>query len=340
MEDSDAQYLNANNKTMNTTKKLITIITAGAIVLIIAAVLFILLNKKDKTTYPTEPIIQESLSTTTTEKINLNNINDMADGDYPVWRVSQTTKLTNVKELASTLGLKMTSSVDGQYYSWGEEGSSIFYDLTKNSVVIEMDEGIPWSEVTIKNTTFSRFIKKYFNEDWNYSLFKTGQNNDGTTTYYAKRYINNEYIIETENQLQETDYIIMNGEKMVAAKFLLTIFTEENITVPLISSAELKSYINLETYPKDIIVKYDSVENTVLSKVNYLTEDFTTIIDTLDSCTASSSELVYFYKTFSQELLTPVFKLNLDCTITYNNEPYYVTAIAYVNAVDPDYVSN
>jgi len=107
----------------------------------------------------------------------------------------------------------------------------------------------------------------------------------------------------------------------------------------LIATNLLERYINLSTYPKEIYPQYGSTQSTILSEIDYKSEEFEDIANTLSNCKSNSASLVYLYKRMDQGDLTPVYKLDLTCEITYEKTQYDIPAIGYVSAIDPEYIS-
>ena len=85
-------------------------------------------------------------------------------------------------------------------------------------------------------------------------------------------------------------------------------------------------------------MKFSFDRDSLLKEIDYLSEDLEEVLNTLKNCESTSSDLIYYYKSFDQEYLTPVYKLDALCEVSYNNETYSIPAIAYVNAIDPQYV--
>lgn len=317
-------------------KKQIIIIASVVVTVGISVLLFFLLKKDSN--YPEEPITQKVLSTSFKEGIDTTSLPLVPGDDYELYTVSQKVKLEYLETMASDLGLTLTDSEEGLFYQWDKGSSQIFYDLTKNVVLMTLKDGIPSDEAEITGYSFKLFVKKYFKEDWDYDVFKSEKRSTGETVYYANRLIDKIPIEMRENN-QETDYIATKDGKILYAQILLTIFDKENIQVPIISTSELVNYIDSKYYPKEIYPSYSTLQSTILKQVNYLSEDFEEIANTIGNCKSTSSKVIYLYKSFNQELLTPVYKLESECTVTYEEEEYSVPAVMYVNAIDPDYIS-
>ncbi|HNR53371.1 MAG TPA: hypothetical protein PKI16_02770, partial [Candidatus Dojkabacteria bacterium] len=198
--------------------------------------------------------------------------------------------------------------------------------------------GIPWDEADISAYTFKNFMRKFFAQDWEYKLSQNEIMPNGKEIYYANRTIG-ENKIETNEYRLETDYLIFQGSKIVGGKLLLTHFTDTGITLPLLGAKDLKKYINLDNYPKEIYPNFSSIDANVLNEIDYLSDEFESLINTLNNCSSGSVETVYLYKNFKQESLTPVYKIDLQCEITYKETKYTIPATGYVNAVDPKYIS-
>lgn len=289
-------------------------------------------------TYPKEPVEQTSLYSTT-QKINFKN-KDLESTDYPLLGVSNTVDLKDVEAFALQLDPKMkqTASVVGKFYKWDNKENYVIYELEQNTVLFSLSNGISWDEADISNYTFKSFLKKYLGKDWEYKIALNTKDYDGFTVYYANR-IFNKYIIKTNEYNGETDSLAFKNGKIMHGKILVTEFLNTEKTLLLLNANNLKKYINLDNYPKEIYPNYSALADSVLKQVSYLSGEFEKITKSLTNCSGDMVEVVYLYKNFRQEWLTPVYKIDLQCEITYKDTKYTIPAIGYVNAVEPKYIS-
>ncbi|HOF78949.1 MAG TPA: hypothetical protein PKW94_01065 [Candidatus Dojkabacteria bacterium] len=322
---------------MNKKTKTILIISFSLLFVGVCVGVYFLLTIPPKT-YPKDPIEQTSLYTTSQE-INFYS-EDLESKDYPLYGVSSEVMLKEVEAFVSTIApqLKKISNDEGAYYEWGFKEDSVTYNLTQNALMFSFANGIPWDEADISAYTFKNFMRKFFAQDWEYKLSQNEIMPNGKEIYYANRTIG-ENKIETNEYRLETDYLIFQGSKIVGGKLLLTHFTDTGITLPLLGAKDLKKYINLDNYPKEIYPNFSSIDANVLNEIDYLSDEFESLINTLNNCSSGSVETVYLYKNFKQESLTPVYKIDLQCEITYKETKYTIPATGYVNAVDPKYIS-
>ncbi len=329
--------VHVNKIRMNKKTKTILIISFILLFVGVCAGIFLLVTRPPKT-YPKEPINQESLQYTS-QKINLTT-EYLNSKDYPLYGVSSTVMLKEVESFVSQAGsnLKKVTAQEGIYYEWSLKNDSVIYRLNQNSVMFSFEKGISWDEADISAYTFKAFAKKYFGKDWEYKLSQNEILPNGKTIYYANRMLG-ESMIETNEYRQETDYLIFESGKISEGKILLTEFFDTEKTLPSLNSRNLIKYINLENYPKEIYPNYSTLADSVLKEVNYLSDDFEKVTDSISSCAGDAVEVVYLYKNFNQESLTPVYKISLQCEVTYKDTKYTIPAIGYVNAVEPKYIS-
>ena len=323
---------------MNMKNKNKTIILIIAVAIIASAIFFLFFNK-EKIKYPKQPIEQKSL-TTTDQNINLDKTDIDNDGDYSLWQISNSLKLSSVEKMVAELSneFNLIDSLEGDFYQWSNGNDEVIYDLGKNYLIFSYAEGIPLDEAEITGNSFSNFVKKYFDQKWQYTVFKNEKGNNGETIYYAKRVLEDEFEVEIREHNQQTDSLALKDGKIIYGKILLTNFVESEISVPLISNEDLNKYLNTAEYPKEIYPQYGGIRESVLNEVDYLSEEFEELSETLDNCKSTSSEVIYLYKSFEQKLLTPIYKLEVQCEVTYKEQQYSIPAIAYVNAVDPEYL--
>jgi hypothetical protein len=211
--------------------------------------------------------------------------------------------------------------------------------LDRNILIFELKEGLEWSEVELTKHSFNRFVKKYFGEDWNYILFDKEKRSGGEIVYYAKRLINDSDTIEMREHKGQTDYLALKDGKIVYGKLMLTVFGQSGYKVPLVSQDNLRSYLLQDNYPKEIYPRFDLMSGSLLSEVDYLSPAFMEVAESVDNCTAREVSIIYYYKSFQQGLLTPVYKLSLDCDISYKKQVYSIPTTAYVSAIDLKYLN-
>jgi hypothetical protein len=323
---------------MDRKKKITLIVIIGIFVIALIVALYFVF-KAQTNPYPKETISQESLNSTT-EPITLGDTTIAASDGY-LYTVSKTVMLEKVTAFAKSISPKSIQTINesGSYYEWQYGDDYIIYELDQNTVIFAVKQGITWNEASINGYSFTQFVSNYFNKSWNYSVPTSDKQPTGETIYYTKRVIEG-IPVEMVLNNQSTDYIATKNGKIVYGKILLSEFVKAGEKLPLISSSDLDKYINLESYPKEIYPEYGPIQNTILSAVDNKSDDFDNIVKTLANCKSSSSSIIYLYKSLNQGNLTPVYKLDLQCEITYKDTVYTIPAVGYVNAIDPQYVSS
>lgn len=322
---------------MNKKTKTILIVSFSILFVGICIGVYFLIFTKPKS-YPESPIQQTSLYTNP-QVIDVKNIK-VESKDYPLFEVSNKVDVEKVEEFAMALDPKMkkTANVEGKLYKWENKENYVLYELEQNTVLFNVSNGIVWNEVDISSFTFKTFFKQYFEKDWDFEFLFSEKTVDGFTVYYANRLFES-YKIETSEYNGQTDYLGFKDGKIIYGKILLTEFSDTKQTLPLLNSKDLEKYVNISKYPKEIYPNYSTLQETLLSKVSYLTQEFVDITKTMNECIGDSLAVTYLYKNFGQKYLTPVYKIELQCEITYKETKYNIPAVGYVNAVDPKYIS-
>ena len=118
----------------------------------------------------------------------------------------------------------------------------------------------------------------------------------------------------------------------------MTEFVDTDRRVPLIQGGDLSSFINSEQYPKTLLFTPNNIADAMGIEDEYLNMEILEIQQEIKDCSAIDSTVVYYYKSFNQKLLTPLYRIRLDCSFNYEGEQYFVPGITYVNAIDPEYV--
>lgn len=311
---------------------------------IIAVAIYLFLNRKDSE-YTGNPIPQESLTTSEMPEVDLKALRIDEREEYQIWRVSNKVSLTDIENMIYDIGLNLSLEQQGgeEFYYWKDDGGNYFqYSLLLNTVIFNLEEGIEWGEATLTDNSFSNFVRKYFNVEWDYNLTSTIDFPDGEMLYYAKRMVEGDVGIEkTPNLYQETDYLALKNGKIMSGEIFLTHFLESGIKIPLLSEVNLENYINQPDYPRMMNVRPNYIASAISSddEYPYMSDEIIGLQETIRDCKALNYSVVYLYKSFTQEYLTPVYRLELECLIEYQQSEYSVPAVAYVNAINPQYIA-
>jgi hypothetical protein len=229
--------------------------------------------------------------------------------------------------------------VEGEYYYWSDDQGNYFqYSLLKNILTFSLNEGIDWEEVELSSNSFTIFVKRYFDRDWEYTFNSKQNYPDGLTLYYANRVLTNDVILETTELYSETDYLSIKNGKIMSGRILLTGFLDTQQYLPVIELEDLSEYINSPQYPKSIYFNPGKIASALSIENEYLNDEILQLQQEITNCNAVSNKLVYLYQSFEQEFLTPVLRLDLECSVEYEDEIYSVPAVGYTNAVDPEYI--
>ncbi len=322
---------------MEKKNKILFVIIVLVSIGVAVAIYFIIKNRNQDTT---SNLVQQQSLSTSGENIALGKTT-ISDTQAAIYTLSSMTVLSKVEEFIQEIDSEMTISVqdEGDYYVWEHGDDSVIYDLDQNYLIFNIEKGINWNEASLNGHSFAQFVNQYFSKSWTYTFADSAKMPSGETIYYAKRNIENTYI-ETVLDKQETDYLAMKNGKIIYGKILLIEIEDSGKNVPLISQKELDKSINLSSYPKEVYPQFGAIQKIILSDVDYKSDEFMNIANTLSDCVSSSAKLVYLYKNMNQQNLTPVYKLDLTCKITYKDTQYDVPAIGYVSAIDPKYISS
>jgi len=322
---------------MEKKQKIILFTVIGLLIIGLGITIYFVI-KSESSPYPKDPIVQNSLSSTD-QSVALKDTNIEKSDGY-LYTISQTVMLEEVKRFVSTTNSQLVQTIDetGSFYEWQKDSDYVIYELDQNTVIFSIAKGIAWNEASINGYSFTQFTNNYFGKNWQYATPESEKQATGETIYYSKRELSGKNIEMVQNH-EETDYLAIKGGKIIYGKILLTEFNRVNTKLPLINSSDLNEYINLAGYPKDIYPDYSPIQKTILSDIDYKSDEFENITETLKNCQSSDYSIIYLYKSFNQLNLTPVYKLDLLCEVKYQNTMYSIPAIGYVNAIDPKYVS-
>jgi len=318
-------------------KKKITLLIIGIFVLALLVALYFVIRSQTNP-YVKEPIAQQSLSLEKGAISVGSTVIEASDG--VLYTISKTVMLNQVEDFVryADSKLQQTERVEGSYYEWMDGNNYVTYDLEDNTLMFGIENGVAWNEASLTEYSFNQFVKEHFEKDWKYTLSVTRKIAEGDIVYYANRKVG-DFNIEMVSDNESTDYLEIKNGRITYGKFLLTELVAEEKKVPLIDSADLEKYINVNGYPKEIHPEFGSLRTTILAEIDYKSDEFENVIKTLSNCKSSLSTIVYLYKSLNQGNLTPVYKLDLQCELTYKDTVYTIPAIGYVNAIDPQYIS-
>jgi hypothetical protein len=323
-------------------KKIIILIVVTTLVVIIGVIFYLKLSSTKNHKYPEEPIIQSALGTGEDYTISLGGIEDYPTMDYKYWEISQKISKENIEQMIEDINpeLKLTDMIEGEYYYWSDDNGNYFqYSLLKNILTFSLNEGIQWEEKELSQDSFTIFVKRYFNKNWEYEFNSKKNYPNSLTLYYANRLLPNDLVIETTELYKETDYLSMKDGKIFSGRILLTEFIDTQKYIPILDLENLSRYINSPQYPSSIYFNPGKISSALSIENEYLNDEISEIREEITNCNAVQNQIVYLYQSFEQKFLTPVFRLDLECSVEYENETYSVPGTAYVNAINPEYVS-
>ena len=326
----------------NKHKKTVLIIVIISIVIVVI-ILFSLFLSKKQNEYPSDPISQESLGRSEIASFDLGAIEDHPVGDYKIWEVSSKVFIDDISHMVEKIdpNIELKEDAGGGYYNWADDKGSYFqYSLLNNTLYFNLERGIPWTETGLTGDSFSLFMKTYFDTEWQYKINRVRRIESETSTFYfANRLISDQLPIETSELFNETDYLELENGSIRSGKLLLLELSDTGVKVPLLGLKELSRYINAEAYPKSLFFNQTEIAETLSIKNGYINGQAFNFQKEVKDCRAIKDEVVYLYSTFNQNMLTPVFKLTLDCSLDYEGKEYFLPATAYVNAIQPEYVT-
>lgn len=312
-------------------KKTIIIIVSIIIFLLLGIALYFIFANKEKEII-SGPVHQPSIPTTNT-KVQINLGKSVVNrGNYEVFRVEPKFKLEIVKNLALNSGFKLVTSDEDVYYMWRRENDLISYDVISNKLAFSGNN--IFTLQTIDENLFSEMAKKYFEEDWQYNV-SSEEGKTGEITYIAYRKLGESLHVESRENKNETDKIVVENGKIISGSLTLTSFQGTGEYLPLLSKEELSKYINQSEYPKEILPSYETLNSVMDLAYKQGYED---IYKTLENCSVDKISIVYYYKNITQEVLTPVYKAISICQVEYEKKKYEIPATIFVSAIEPSHI--
>lgn len=285
--------------------------------------------------YPEQPVLIQNLGV---EKTTL----DISDSksqekyrDVSLYSIAPKVHISLVEQMIDRmdLSLKKEERVKDSYIVWGDGKNQFTYESTTDTVSFQLTKNIG---ITKDSESFSKIFKQYFDLYYEFNINEESTFKNATSVY-ASRVIEG-IPIEFGNGNEYTDILKFDEQgNLISGYLFLAQIEETGLTLPLIKENELKTYINLETYPKEINVDTSVLTSTL--DIGYLDRGWTEIAQSVKECKASSYITILLYKNSNQKYLLPAYKYNSDCKVEYEKTEYSVPATFYVSASDPKYVT-
>lgn len=267
--------------------------------------------------------------------IDISAIQDSDFDKLPIFYISQDSHTEIIEEIISRMGLFLNREETGGYSSsiWSD-GETIFtYEGLTGILVFELSRSYPLQG---GEESFSEFFFKFLDRRENFQLVRRTSMGGGANAYYAARSLEG-VNLELGYDFDYSDVLFFDQSGFLkGGRVLLSEINKEDAYSPLISVNDLKRYINDDSYPKETYIK--TFELHGLIDLHYLEHEWADITESASNCKAINSELIYLYKSISQEYLYPTYKLNANCEVFYEDEVYSVPATIYVNAINPQFV--
>lgn len=314
-----------------TIKKQVIYILAVVVFILIGIFTYLLLTKKN---YIKEEMTISTLGYTK-EEIDISEVGEESESDIKQYSVYPRVHTDLVEKLISNLDLSLTKTeiVKDVKYEWKDSKNYFSYDSLTDTVSFVLNEGITISNEKLFNT----FYSKYLNLDYEFSTVKESKDSESNITYFSSRVLDSKNVELGLNEEYSDILKIDKNGKLISGKLLLAEFSDTTYIIPIITDYYLKQYINNESYPKEVYVNTSVLYSTL--QLDYLDSAWQEIESTVDKCKGNSRSLIYLYKNSDQQYLTPTYKYSSTCTVKYKETEYSVPAIFYVNAIDPEYVS-
>lgn len=318
-----------------TRKKLVII--GIAVISVLGIFLFFFLRKGEGEKLIKEPIVQKSLPVSR-ESISV-DIREVSEPNtnYPLYQITKGVKLERITKLASENGFRLVDSETEGYYFWKRGEEIISYNEVSNIFTVEAKNvlHVP-RDIEYGVETFSYVAGEYFNEKWVYDLVDQKEFSDSIQEYFVSRKLEDGLNVKMREGLNETDYLQIQDGKIVYARLMLSNFVKTDSLVPLLSKNKLKQYLAQKEYPKEIFPE----PSILLSEldVDPYSQEYIKATEVLTDCVSDEVNVVYYYKSMNQDLLTPIYKISARCDANYEGQKYQIPVTILTNAIEPNYI--
>jgi hypothetical protein len=197
------------------------------------------------------------------------------------------------------------------------------------------------------NAQFIELLKTLNGNDEEYQVANYKITSEGIR-YEAYRYING-FPIETGAHAQYTDFIeVDSAGRLIRGSINLLEFKQVK-EVELVDSNDINNIFSSSAgyyeYQEIIPASYYGIEDSTTTVVpensglpvevddDFYPTDFSGALT--DGCVAQSASVVYFYRSLSQEYLTPNFKVKCNGSTYKDGKAFEIPVIIYVDAMKP-----
>ena len=316
-------------------KKGIFILLIVVLVLLsISLLLYLIVGRGKKHNLPEEPVSIEQFGESDLP-IEISIDSNVTAQYAPVYTIKNTFYEKKIKNMIDESGLNLTKSdmSDINYIEWEGDGNRFTYNSISNTFTFELAEPIYLGS---EDQAFKEVFLKYFEKDYEFNISKREVVNSNLTNYYSRRIVS-DIPLERGYGYEYSDILRFDKSGDVSGGSLLLADIEiQETNLPIMSTFNLIKYVNQDDYPKESYVYASQIIDTV--DISYLDPRWQEIHESASNCTSNNIELIYLYKSVNQEFLYPSFKVSATCEVLFEEDSYFVPAIFYLNAIDPEYV--
>jgi hypothetical protein len=326
---------------MDTIKKNRDVIIIGIIVILILAISIMSLSREEEeplskfeSPFSSDQSFGEgwgSIDLTTT-------IGGSERSSLPVYS-AQPYDIEDVYDIVVSLGMgdeNPQHSENEPYYSWSRGEEFVRYnedtgDLVVNAEAIPLDEDMDVSFSSQNAEQYFRaFVETYLDSkvDTSTSVQTNGSFFDATGVWQLGGY---PVVLKNGQDYSVLASFDRNGN-LVSLYASLIRFRQENSSANIIDLDELRSYVLLDTYPKE------AYADIIVSGAE-CAEDCDPYgwdsIDNVEGVVIQEADIVYFYSQKAGSSVLPVYRLTGEGMSTEDSTTQRVSIVIYANAVDP-----
>lgn len=319
------------------------IIIVVAVVILIVLVIFFASRTSKKETGTKEsfvsPISTESSLVKTFGSIYFSSTADEIESILLPVYTAKPFSFSEIQNIVSNLGMgKVVPEVssDGSSYFWGRGDDFIRYDLITGTFVLVTDPilletntlGVDFNYGNVERY-FVAFVQKYLDAEVDVSakMEKTG-------TGYRVRgsWLLNTYpVVEKFGQTYSVMATFDDEGRLLTLYASMMKFNRMNSKIEIMSTRDLRSYLNYNNFPKEAYVAIIPDEYSCEEDCDPYTLDE---VKSFQQAEIKTMEIVYFYSSSTNDVL-PVYKLTGEGISYSSGLTHPVTVTIYANAIDP-----
>ena len=348
-----------SNISMLTIKELITklwgdkrtrliIITIG-IVLVILFIWWVVSIYTQKKASSTVYLIDTPLSFSTNHSVDIASTiyqGNKFPSSLNVYPIANTDQVPNIDRFLLSTGKSNMNKTNVQdvYYTWLKNEDTVDYAPNtfqlnfKFSSPLSITSGLPLITKDNANQYIVSLLKNYFGKDYSYMNINFITQGNRIRIEFNRSIDGYPLFLSGLDSFSEYIVIDSSGNLYQGTLNLIDLNVSGKESINIVNVNNLSTVMQSDLYPKEVFQgaypnTFPAPTGSQVSEADYLTQSQAIPIAT--SSTAKTVTLGYFFFNNTYTRLVPVYRIESEGTVIYQNKSYKVPLVVVANALDP-----